>query len=85
MGRKLDVDHLVGTNEVARLLGMANPQTVHHYKTHDPTFPQPVVVLGGNQRTHIWYRPEIERWGRRNGRLPKVTRQDPAVDDSPGG
>ena len=67
---------LVGSNEVAQLLGFRNPQTVHYYKNHDPTFPRPVVSLGGDQRrTNIWYLPEVERWARRTGRLPKLPRR----------
>ena len=70
------MDLLVGSNEVARLLGFRNPQTVHYYKNHDPTFPKPVVILGGDQRrSSIWYLPEIERWARRTGRLPKLPRR----------
>ena len=82
MGRKLDIDLLVGSNEIAQRLGFRHPQTVHHYKNHDPTFPNPVLALGGNRiSTHIWYWPEVERWARRTGRLPKRTRQRAAPED----
>ena len=90
MGRKLDVDHLVGSNEIAKRLGFRHPQLVHHYKNHDPTFPEPVLALGRDRAsTHIWYWPDVERWAMRTGRLPKSTsrsRSDPEdgerVDDA---
>lgn len=75
MGRKLDVDQLVGSNEIAQRLGFHHPQLVHHYKNHDPAFPHPVVVLGRDRAsTHIWYWPDVERWAIRRGRLPKSNR-----------
>ena len=81
MGRKLDIDHLVGSNEIAKRLGFRHPQLVHHHKNHDPTFPEPVLALGRDRAsTHIWYWPDVERWAMRTGRLPKPTsrsRSDP--------
>lgn len=78
VGRKVDVDLLVGSNEIAQRLGFRHPQTVHHYKNQDPTFPKPILAVGGTRiGTHIWYWPEVERWARRTGRLPKLSRRPP--------
>lgn len=75
MGRRLDVDQLVGSNEIAQRLGFHHPQLVHYYKNHDSAFPHPVLVLGRDRAsTHIWYWPDVERWAIRRGRLPKPKR-----------
>lgn len=66
MGRKLDVDLLVGTAEIADRLGVARPQVVHDWRRRHADFPQPVAVVS---RVGLWYWPEIERWARATGRL----------------
>lgn len=83
MGRKVDVDLLVGANEIAQRLGFRHPQTVHYYKNHDPAFPKPILAVGGGKiSTQIWYWPEVERWARGAGRPSKLGRRRPEEPDT---
>ncbi|MFN2504789.1 MAG: DNA-binding protein [Acidimicrobiales bacterium] len=67
MGRRLDVEHLVGAAEVARRLGLARAQQVHLLRRSDPSFPPPVHRVGTGERAPlIWYWPEVRRWARRH-------------------
>jgi hypothetical protein len=66
MGRRLDVDQLVGTAEIAERLGLAHPETVHDWRRRHPEFPAPVARL---RIGYIWYWPEVERWAVATGRL----------------
>jgi predicted DNA-binding transcriptional regulator AlpA len=66
MGRKYDVDLLVGTAEIAQRLGVARPQVVHDWRRRHPEFPTPVAVIS---RVGLWYWPDVERWARATGRL----------------
>jgi predicted DNA-binding transcriptional regulator AlpA len=66
VGRKLDVDELVGTAEIVKRMGLGEQRTVHSWTRRDPTFPAPVVKL---ERAMIWYWPEVEEWARKTGRL----------------
>jgi hypothetical protein len=61
MGRKVDVDDLIDTQTVARILGLAHRNTVSEYQARYDDMPRPVVELGGG-RLKIWLRPEMERW-----------------------
>lgn len=72
MGRLVDVDQLVDANEVARLLGLGHPNTVHQYQRLYADMPKPVVDRGPN-RVRLWLRPEIEEWsrGRARSRRPE--------------
>jgi hypothetical protein len=60
MGRKVDVDDLVDTQEVATILGLAYRNTVSEYQARYSEMPRPVVDRRG--RLKLWLRPEIERW-----------------------
>jgi hypothetical protein len=66
VGRRLDVDKLVGSAEIAQRLGVKNPEQVHQWRTRHPDFPQPVTRL---RIGLIWYWPEVERWAKATGRL----------------
>lgn len=57
--------HLVGTHEIAEMLGVSR-QRVHQLVTRDPTFPEPEAKLHGG---HVWSRRAVEEWARRTGRL----------------
>lgn len=65
MGRKVDVDLLVGATEIAERLGVARPQVVHDWRRRHADFPQPLTVVS---RVGLWYWPEVERWARATGR-----------------
>lgn len=67
MGRRLDVEQLVGTVEIAEKLGVKRIQRVHDWRRRYEDFPAPVATLSG---VMIWNWPEIERWAKRTGRLP---------------
>ncbi len=67
MGRKLDVDQLVGSHEIARRLRVARHQVVHDWRRRHDDFPKPVLRLG---QSLIWYWPEVERWATKTGRTP---------------
>jgi glutathione-regulated potassium-efflux system ancillary protein KefG len=61
MGRRVDVDDLIDTQEVARVLGLRHRNTVSEYQARYDDMPRPVVDLGLG-RSKLWLRPEIERW-----------------------
>lgn len=68
MGRRLDVDLLVGAEEIADRLGLRRYQRVHELRARNPDFPEPVVKL---RRAMLWYWPEVQRWARATGRMPR--------------
>jgi predicted DNA-binding transcriptional regulator AlpA len=57
-------DHLLGSAEVAEMLGVSR-QRVHQLVTRSD-FPEPVAVLSGGR---IWRRGDVEAWARRTGRI----------------
>ena len=59
------VHHLVGTAEVADMLGVSQ-QRVHQLAQRED-FPPPVVILSEGSR-RIWERAAIERWMTDTGR-----------------
>jgi hypothetical protein len=61
MGRKVDVDDLIDTQTVGKILGLAHRNTVSEYQARYPDMPRPVVDLSGG-RLKLWLRPEVERW-----------------------
>jgi predicted DNA-binding transcriptional regulator AlpA len=66
MGRRVDVDQLVGTTEIAARLGVQRPQVVHDWRRRHPEFPKPVAVVS---RVGLWFWPDVEKWARATGRL----------------
>lgn len=66
VGRKLDVDQLVGAAEIADRLGVKLAQTVRDWRRRHADFPAPVRSLTMGS---MWYWPEVEQWARRTGRL----------------
>jgi predicted DNA-binding transcriptional regulator AlpA len=66
MGRKVDVDQLVGAAEIAERLGVARPQVIHEWRRRHGDFPQPVAHL---RQALVWYWPDIQQWARHTGRL----------------
>jgi hypothetical protein len=67
VGRKIDVDDLVGAEEIAERLGIAHVETVHAWRRRHPEFPPPVKQL---RRAMIWSWPDVKAWAKRTGRLP---------------
>src|SRR5689334_22758440 len=64
VGRRLDVDKLVGAQEIADLLGVTR-QVVHQWRTL-PDFPAPSTQLSMGM---LWYWPDVEAWAKRTGRV----------------
>ena len=58
---------LVGLTEVAEMLGLSR-QRVHRITQTHEDFPEP---LGRLRAGLIWRKSDIERWGKKTGRLPK--------------
>jgi hypothetical protein len=66
MGRRVDVDQLVGAWEIADRLSVARPQVVHEWRRRHDDFPEPVVEL---RQVLIWHWPDVEKWAESTGRL----------------
>ena len=67
MGKKVDVDDLVGAHEIAQRLGVARPQVVHEWRRRHADFPEPIANL---KTALIWDWADITRWAKLSGRLP---------------
>lgn len=65
MGRRLDVDQLVGASEIAERLHLSSVQRVHELRARNPDFPAPVVSL---KQALVFYWPEVERWAEKKRR-----------------
>jgi predicted DNA-binding transcriptional regulator AlpA len=66
VGRRVNVDDLVGTAEIAARLGVKRPQVVHDWRRRYKDFPEPVARLS---QVHVWSWPDVEAWARKTGRL----------------
>lgn len=64
MNPRVKTEDLIDAVEVARLLGLAQRNSVSTYLRRYPDMPRPVVDLGPS-RPRLWLRPEIEAWARR--------------------
>lgn len=67
MGRKVDIDDLVGAAEIAERLGLAHRETVHTLRRRHDSFPRPVAEL---KQAMVWAWPDVEKWAKATGRLP---------------
>jgi predicted DNA-binding transcriptional regulator AlpA len=61
VGRDVDVDDLVDAHDVAAILGLAQPNSVHLYQRRYPDMPRPVLDRGG-RRARLWLRSEVAAW-----------------------
>jgi hypothetical protein len=66
MGRRIDVDELVGTTDIADRLGLSSAQVVREWRRRHADFPAPVAKVGA---TLVWAWPEIAAWAKATGRL----------------
>jgi predicted DNA-binding transcriptional regulator AlpA len=66
VGRKLDVDDIVGVAEIADRLGVER-NTIHRWRERHPDFPEPAAVLKGSL---IWAWPDVAAWAKATGRHP---------------
>ena len=69
VGRKIDINDLVGAHEIAQRLGVARPQVVHEWRRRHPDFPEPVATL---KTALIWDWIEIRAWAQETGRFTKA-------------
>jgi hypothetical protein len=65
--RKVNVDELVGTAEIADRLEVAGPAVVHDWRRRHPDFPAPIALVSS---VYVWAWPDVKRWARRTSRLP---------------
>lgn len=66
VGRRVDVDNLVGSAEIAQRTGAKNPELIHDWRRRYDDFPEPVAKLSIGL---VWYWPDVEKWARSTGRL----------------
>lgn len=59
VGKKVDVDDLIGAREVAEMLGLSSPRAVAVYASRG--LPEPIIDRGPNT-AKLWLRQDIERW-----------------------
>jgi predicted DNA-binding transcriptional regulator AlpA len=69
MGRKVDVDDLVGAHEIAQRLGVARPQVVHEWRRRHRDFPQPVATL---KTALIWDWSDVMTWAQQTRRIGRA-------------
>jgi predicted DNA-binding transcriptional regulator AlpA len=73
VGRLVDIDLLIGAEEIARRLGVA-AFTVYNWRKRGLSFPEPVFTMS---RVAVWYWPDVEAWATETGRLPVVEMPKP--------
>jgi len=59
VGKKVEVENLVGAHEIAKRLGLKNPHTIHVWRTRHKDFPKPVAKL---KVALIWDWIEVKSW-----------------------
>ena len=69
MGRRVDVDQLVGAAEIAERLGVSNSQVIHVWRGRHHDFPEPITRL---KTAMIWYWPDVEKWALQTGRFKRA-------------
>ncbi len=73
MGRKVDLDDLIGVGEVAELLGLAHRNSVTTYMRRYDDFPKPVIEFADG-KCRAWARCDVEGWQRSRGRSSGASR-----------
>jgi hypothetical protein len=67
--RRIDIDDLVGSKEIADRLGIRFIQRVHVMREEDPAFPAPVFSsTGGRWGKYLWAWGDVWRWAKSSGR-----------------
>jgi predicted DNA-binding transcriptional regulator AlpA len=66
VGKKIDLDYLVGAAEIAQRLNVKRPHLIHDWRRRYPEFPKPIVELTG---ILLWDWREVERWAQDSGRI----------------
>jgi hypothetical protein len=68
LGRRIDVEMLVSSYEVQRLLASSNDSHLAYW-IREMEFPEPIASLGRSQQVHLWYWPDVAKWGFKQGRV----------------
>jgi predicted DNA-binding transcriptional regulator AlpA len=77
-------EDLIDAQEVARMIGLAQRNSVSLYLNKYPDMPRPVIDLGPS-RPRLWLRPEIEAWihDRQPVRLGRPRKPSPTPAEQP--
>ena len=65
MGERIDVEDLVGTQEIAARLGVRRPQVIHDWRRRHADFPKPLTRVSG---VWVWSWRQVAAWAERTGR-----------------
>ncbi|MGA3221579.1 MAG: hypothetical protein ABSE77_21340 [Acidimicrobiales bacterium] len=68
MGRKVDVEMLVSSSEVCRLVGASDSSHLSYW-ARAAGFPKPVARLGRSGQIQLWYWPDVAHWAYRAERV----------------
>lgn len=63
--KKIDLDDLVGSVEIAQRMGVKDHNVVNTWRRRHADFPRPILTL---RLGRIWSWSEVERWARATGR-----------------
>jgi hypothetical protein len=66
MGRRVDVDDLVGATDIAARLDLASGSLVHDWRARYDDFPAPIARVG---TVVVWAWPDVEKWAKQTGRI----------------
>jgi hypothetical protein len=61
------VSDLLGASDLADRLGFDHVSSIHKLRRRHASFPEPITVINGTHQ--IWKWPDVEAWGKANGRL----------------
>lgn len=70
MAPDINTDDLIDAQEIARMLGLSQRNTVSLYQKRYPEMPRPAIDLGPG-RPRLWIRQEILKWAEQTGREVK--------------
>ena len=63
---KIDTTDIVGANEIAERLSVANAVTIHVWRTRHSEFPKPFLTLKAGM---LWSWNEVETWAVKTKRI----------------
>ena len=66
MGKKIDLEYLVGAAEIAQRLNVKRPHLIHDWRRRYPEFPKPIVELTG---ILLWDWRDIATWAKATQRI----------------
>ena len=66
MGKKIDLNCLVGAAEIAQRLNIKRPHLIHDWRRRYPEFPKPIVELTG---ILLWDWQDVEHWALKTQRI----------------